>query len=157
MNTQLQSRGQPRRARITLALGLLLALAAPAVWAADDPCRNPDGTLSGDPNTDQGTEVGTVGNATDDDATTCDPTAIAIGNNVNASAPWSIAIGNGFDIDGSGVIEPDEMTAALHPQRRHRQPGTRHLPERSVACGGPQCAGVRRTVQRGGRECAGHA
>ena len=68
-----------------LAAALLLALAAPVAFAADQPCKDPSGApIAG--GTDQGHETGI-------DNTTCAPNATGVGHENNASAAGSTAIG----------------------------------------------------------------
>ena len=79
---------RPRRLALSvLSLALLGALSMPA-FAADTPCKNPDGTnVSPAPSTDQGNEAGP-------DNTTCNLSASAFGTGNNASANVSSAFGN---------------------------------------------------------------
>lgn len=79
---------RPRRLALSvLSLALLGALSIPA-FAADTPCKNPDGTdVSPAPSTDQGNEAGP-------DNTTCKTSASAFGTGNNASAVASSAFGN---------------------------------------------------------------
>ncbi|WP_313928940.1 hypothetical protein [Pseudoxanthomonas sp.] len=81
-----------------LAAALLLALAAPAAFAADQPCKNAAGNaIAG--GTDQGHEAGT-------DNTTCAPDATAVGHENNASAAGSTALGyqnEAFAVDSTAV------------------------------------------------------
>ena len=78
-----------RRSPLLAALpaALLLALAAPAAFAADGPCLNPDGTpVTPAPGTNQGIEYGP-------DNTTCDARAVALGQGNTATGWNSLAVG----------------------------------------------------------------
>jgi len=88
----------PALRRSVLSLSLLLPLAAPAAFAADQPCKNPAGMpIAG--GTDQGHETGT-------DNATCAPDATAVGHENNASAAGSTAMGyqnEAFGVDSTAV------------------------------------------------------